>query len=155
MEVVAKLKNLRMAPRKVRLVAGLVRKSSALVAERQLLFLNKAAARPVLKLLQSALANAEHNFKLSKDTLWIKHISVDGGMTIKRSRPRAHGAAAPIRKRTSHITLKLSDEAMPVKEKKTYKPRFKKSKPAVVETKREQVKVEVAETVKSEKETNE
>lgn len=124
MEVVAKLKNLRMAPRKVRLVVGLVRKTPALVAERQLLFLNKAAARPVLKLLQSALANAEHNFKLSKDILWIKRITVDGGMMIKRSRARAHGAAAPIRKRTSHITIKLSDEQMPQpKAKKVYQKR--------------------------------
>lgn len=112
-----------MAPRKVRLVADLVRRMTALQAEKQLLFLNKGAAKPVLKLLRSAMANAEHNFKLAKDTLWIKHLSVDGGVTIKRFRPRAHGSAAPIRKRTSHITLKLSDEARPVKVKKTYKPR--------------------------------
>lgn len=123
MEVVAKLNSLRLAPRKVRLVADLIRRLPASEAERQLVFLNKAAARPLLKLLRSALANAEHNFKLSKDNLWIKFLTVDGGATIKRFRPRAHGSAAPIRKRTSHITLKLSDEARPTKVKKTYKPR--------------------------------
>lgn len=76
------------------------------------------------------MANADHNFKLAKDTLWISHLSVDGGATIKRFRPRAHGSAAPIRKRTSHITLKLSDEARPVKVKKTYKPRARVAKVA-------------------------
>jgi large subunit ribosomal protein L22 len=130
MEVIAKLHSLRMAPRKVRLVADLVRRMPALQAETQLLFLNKEAARPILKLLRSAMANAEHNFKLAKDVLWIKHITVDGGMTIKRFRPRAHGSAAPIRKRTSHVLLKLSDEARPVKVKKTYKPRVRTVKPA-------------------------
>lgn len=130
MEVIAKLNSLRMAPRKVRLVAGLVRKLPALQAEQQLVFLNKGAAMPLLKLLRSAMANAEHNFKLAKEVLWIKHLSVDGGMTIKRFRPRAHGSAAPIRKRTSHIILKLSDEARPVKVKKTYKPRTRAAKAA-------------------------
>lgn len=117
-----------MAPRKVRLVAGLVRKLSVAQAERQLVFLNKSAAKPMLKLLRSAVANAEHNFKLSKDNLWINHLTVDGGATIKRFRPRAHGSAAPIRKRTSHITLKLTDGPRPVKPKRVYTPR--KAKPA-------------------------
>jgi len=118
-----------MAPRKVRLVAGLIRRLPIEQAERQLVFMNKAAAKPLLKLLKSAVANAEHNFKLSKDNLWIKFLTVDGGTTIKRFRPRAHGAAAPIRKRTSHITLKLTDEPRPaVKAKRAYHPR-KAAKP--------------------------
>jgi large subunit ribosomal protein L22 len=126
MEVVAKLFSLRMAPRKVRLVADLVRRLPVLEAERQLVFLNKAAAMPLLKLIRSAIANAEHNFKLSKETLWISHLTVDGGTTIKRFRPRAHGSAAPIRKRTSHITVKLSDGARPpAKAKRVYRPRQK------------------------------
>ena len=126
MEVVAKLFSLRMAPRKVRLVADLVRRLPVLEAERQLVFLNKAAAMPLLKLIRSAIANAEHNFKLSKETLWISHLTVDGGTTIKRFRPRAHGSAAPIRKRTSHITVKLSDGARPAaKAKRVYRPRHK------------------------------
>lgn len=127
MEVIAKLNSLRMAPRKVRLVASLIRRLPVSIAETQLRFLNKAAALPVLKLLQSALANAEHNFKLEKDKLWISHITVDGGQVIKRFRPRAFGRAAPIRKRTSHITLKLSDGPRPAKKvKKAYVPRSKR-----------------------------
>jgi len=126
MEVVAKLFSLRMAPRKVRLVADLVRRLTVLEAERQLVFLDKVAARPLLKLVKSAVANAEHNFKLSKDNLWISHLTVDGGTTIKRFRPRAHGSAAPIRKRTSHVTLKLSDGPRPAaKVKRVYRPRGK------------------------------
>ncbi|MHB8831180.1 MAG: 50S ribosomal protein L22 [Patescibacteria group bacterium] len=130
MEVVAKLNSLRMAPRKVRLVADLIRRLPAIEAERQLVFLNKASAKPLLKLLRSAIANAEHNFKLSKENLWIKFLTVDGGATIKRFRPRAHGSAAPIRKRTSHITLKLSDEVRPTKVKRTYKPRVRVTRKA-------------------------
>lgn len=125
MEVIAKLNSLRMAPRKVRLVADLIRRLPVIEADRQLVFLNKAAAKPLLKLLRSAIANADHNFKLSKENLWIKFLTVDGGATIKRFRPRAHGSAAPIRKRTSHITLKLSDEVRPTKVKRTYKPRVR------------------------------
>ncbi len=135
-----------MAPRKVRLVADLVRRMPALEAERQLVFLNKDAAKPVLKLIRSAMASAEHNFKLAKDTLWIKHITVDGGMTIKRFRPRAHGAAAPIRKRTSHILLKLSDEARPVKVRRTYKPRARKAAKPVIAPKAEAPKAEATVT---------
>jgi len=125
MEVIAKLNSLRIAPRKVRLVADLIRRLPVIEADRQLVFLNKAAAKPLLKLLRSAIANADHNFKLSKENLWIKFLTVDGGATIKRFRPRAHGSAAPIRKRTSHITLKLSDEVRPTKVKRTYKPRVR------------------------------
>jgi len=100
-----------MAPRKVRLVVDAVRGLSAREAETRLVFMNKAAARPVRKLLQSAMANAEHNFHLSKDSLKIKSITVDGGPTLKRSRPRAFGRAAPIRKRTAHVNIVLTDEA--------------------------------------------
>ncbi|MBU2566124.1 50S ribosomal protein L22 [Patescibacteria group bacterium] len=149
MEVTAKLRRLRMAPRKIRLVAGLIRRMPVRQAETQLKFLNKAAARPMLKLLQSAIANAENNFKLNVDDLWINHLMVDGGMTIKRFRPRAHGRAGMIRKRTSHITLILSDDKRePVKTKKSYTPRSSKkvvSKPAV----KKEVKSEKTENIES------
>jgi large subunit ribosomal protein L22 len=108
MDVHASLRNLRMAPRKVRLVVDLVRGLPIAEAERRLTFLTKDAARPVLKLLKSAIANAEHNFKLDRATLVVKSIAADGGATLKRFRPRAHGRAAPIRKRTTHITLVLA-----------------------------------------------
>jgi len=127
MEVIAKLNGLRMSPRKVRLVANLIRRMYVKNAQNQLQFLNKAAARPIMKLLNSAIANAENNFKLNSDQLWISHITVDEGMTIKRWRPRAHGRAAPIRKRTSKITIKLSNESRPVqKTKREYIPRASK-----------------------------
>ena len=97
-----------MSPRKVRLVIDTVRGLTVKTAETRLSFLKKGAAEPVLKLLRSAMANAEHNFHIAKDSLYVKHIVADGGPTIKRFRPRAFGRAAEIRKRTTHITLILA-----------------------------------------------
>lgn len=107
MEVKAYAKNIRMSPRKIRLVIDVIRGMDVSRAETQLLFLKKAAALPVLKLLNSAIANAEHNFQIGKDTLFVKTVMADGGPTIHRWTPKAFGRAAPIRKRTSHITLIL------------------------------------------------
>ena len=108
MDVHASLRHLRMAPRKVRLVVDLVRGLPVAEAELRLSFLRREAARPVLKLLRSAIANAEHNFKLDRSTLVVKTITADGGVTLKRFRPRAMGRSAPIRKRTTHINLILA-----------------------------------------------
>lgn len=99
-----------MAPRKVRLVVDVVRGKSVDEAETILRFMKKEAARPVLKLLKSAIANAEHNDKLDRSVLRVKSIVADSGTTLKRWMPRAQGRATPIRKRTTHITLVLSDE---------------------------------------------
>lgn len=107
MEVKAKAKFIRMSPRKVRLVLGVVRGMKIDAARLQLAFMNKAAAEPVLKLLNSAVANALNNFGLNEETLKIKTIVADGGPILYRYRPRAMGRAAPIRKRTSHITIVL------------------------------------------------
>lgn len=112
MEVSAKLRFLRMSPKKVRLVVDVVRGLDVQKAESQLTFLQKGAARPVLKLLRSAIANAENNFKLKKDNLYLKRIFVDQGPALKRWRSRAFGRAAPILKRSSHITVIL-DELKP------------------------------------------
>ncbi len=109
-EVSAQLRFLRMGPRKVRLVADLIRGRKALKAVDVLSVLNKRAARPVLKLLQSAMANATHNFSLPLETLKIKSITVDGGPMLKRWMPKAHGRATPIRERTAHIQIMLSGE---------------------------------------------
>jgi large subunit ribosomal protein L22 len=111
MEITASLRFLRMSPRKVRLVIDLVRGLPVQEAETRLRFVKKAAARPVLKLLQSAMANAEHNFKLDATTLRVKSITADGGPVLKRSMPRAQGRATPLRLRMSHINLVLTDEA--------------------------------------------
>lgn len=108
MDVHASLRFLRMSPRKVRLVINTVRGLSLQAAETRLSFLDKAASEPVLKLIRSAAANAEHNFKLNKETLYVKQILADGGPTIKRQRPRAFGRSAVIRKRTTHVTLILA-----------------------------------------------
>lgn len=111
MDIHASLRSLRMSPRKVRLVIDTIRGLAVSEADTRLTFLNKAAALPVQKLLRSAIANAEHNFKLNRDQLFVKTITADGGQTIKRSRPRAFGRGAPIRKRTTHINIVLADRA--------------------------------------------
>ena len=109
MEVTAKLKNLRVAPRKVRAVADLVRGRKINAALDQLSFSGKQAAKPLAKLINSAVANAKNNFALTENNLYIKTITVDGGATIKRWRPRAQGRATPINKRTSHINVILAE----------------------------------------------
>lgn len=109
MEVKASLNQLRIAPRKVRLVASLVRGMEVNKALNQLKFIGKESGRPLAKLIVSAIANAEHNYDLDKNNLFIKTIYVDGGQTLKRWMPKAHGRATPIRKRTSHINLVLAE----------------------------------------------
>jgi large subunit ribosomal protein L22 len=105
-----------MSPRKVRLVIDAVRGKSVKDADIRLSLMKKGAALPVLKLLRSAVANAGHNFNLPPESLYVKTITADGGTTLKRSRPRAFGRAAPIRKRTTHITIVVADRAdQPVK----------------------------------------
>lgn len=135
--VTAKLSFLRMGPRKVRLVADLIRGRSVLRALDMLMLTNKKASRPLLKLLQSAVANAKHNHQLEVEKLRVKTILVDGGPVLKRSMPRAHGRATPIKERTSHIYLALEEIVPKVKNlknqennksitKKTKKPESKK-----------------------------
>lgn len=109
-EVKASLRFLRMSPRKVRLVVDTIRGMSVAAAETKLQFVPKLASEPVLKLLLSAVANATHNFHLQKEDLYVKSIVADGGPTLKRFRARAFGRAAPIRKRTTHITIVLADK---------------------------------------------
>lgn len=100
-----------MSPRKVRLVAGLIRGMGALAALDQLNVTPKAAGKPVAKLLKSALANAEHNFRLKDADLNVKAIMVDKGPDLKRWRPRAFGRAAAILKHSCHITIVLGEKA--------------------------------------------
>jgi large subunit ribosomal protein L22 len=118
MDVKASLRHLRMAPRKVRLIVDMIRGLSATEAETRLQFVRRDAAMPVLKLLRSAMANAEHNFKLDREKLFVKTITADGGSTLKRFRPRAMGRAAPILKRTTHINIVLTDERVLTKKMK-------------------------------------
>ncbi len=109
MEVKASLKHLKIAPRKTRLVAGLVRNMEVNKAVNQLKFLNKKSAQPVLKLINSAIFSAVNNYDLDKNNLMIKEIRVEDGKTLKRWLPRAHGRATTIRKRMSHVYITLSE----------------------------------------------
>ena len=109
-EVRAKLSFLRMSPRKVRLVADMVRGKNVEEAHNILKFSPKAAARPILKLLNSAVANAKEHGYQYEEKLYIDKIWVDSGPILYRFRARAMGRAARIRKRTSHITIVLKEE---------------------------------------------
>ena len=109
MSVRAKLKYLRIAPRKVRLVADLIRGKKVSQALNFLEFLPKKSAPPFLKLLKQAIANAKHNFQLDESNLYISKILVDEGPKLKRQMPRARGQANEIYKRTSHIVLVLDE----------------------------------------------
>ncbi len=109
MEVSAKLRYLRVAPRKVRLVAGLIRGKKIESAINELNYCSKGSAEPIAKLLHSAVANADERGDIDVDTLFVKTITVDEGPTMKRFRPRAMGRATRINKRTSHITVVLAE----------------------------------------------
>ena len=106
-QVTAKLRFLRMGPRKVRLIVDMIRGKKVTRALDLLSVMPKRAARPVLKLLNSAVANAKHNHSLAVETLKVAQIYVDGGPVLKRWMPKAHGRATPVRERTSHINLVL------------------------------------------------
>jgi len=108
MPVIAKLNYLRVAPRKVRLVADLIRGKKVGEAQAILNFTVKKAARPLLKLLKSAISNAKQNFQLlDESNLYVSKIIVEEGPKLKRWRARARGTVAPIQKKTSHITIIL------------------------------------------------
>jgi len=105
----AKLRHARISPQKVRLVADQVRGMEVEKALELLTFSNKKAAGMVKAVLDSALANAEHNDGADIDELKVAEIMVDEGPTMKRIRPRAKGRANRILKRSSHITVVVGD----------------------------------------------
>ena len=109
MEAVAIAKGLRIAPRKARLVIDLIRGKSVQEADKILRNLNKEAARMSRKVLVSAVANAENNLGLNKDNLYVKEAIVNEGQTMKRMKFGSRGHVDPIKKRTSHITIVVSD----------------------------------------------
>ncbi len=110
MEARAYLKYARIAPRKVQIVLDLIRNKPVNVAMAILKHTPKAACEPLEKLLKSAIANAEHNFNMDKDNLYVAECFVSAGPTLKRIRPRAQGRAFRVMKRTSHITLVLKEK---------------------------------------------
>jgi large subunit ribosomal protein L22 len=106
----AKLRHLRIAPRKVRLVADLIRGRGVEEALNILQFTDKGSSEHLAKLLKSAVSNADEKPGVNVDKLYIKKITVDGGPSIKRFRPRAMGRATPILKRTSHVFIGLDQQ---------------------------------------------
>ncbi len=106
----AHAKHVRQSPYKVRRVLDLVRGLPVDEARVVLDFTNRKAAPTIKKVLDSAIANAEHNFALDADELFVAEAYADEGPTLKRWRPRARGRATKIRKRTSHITIVVADQ---------------------------------------------
>jgi large subunit ribosomal protein L22 len=106
-EATAELNNYRQSPRKVRRVASAVRGKKISEAKNILNFLVKRSSGPIHSLLNSAVANAKEG-KMSSEGLFVKSITVNQGKILYRRRPAAHGAAHPIRKRTSKIKITLS-----------------------------------------------
>ena len=108
-EARAKATFVRIAPRKVQIVLDLIRNKPANEAMAILKYTPKAACEPLAKLLKSAMANAENNYNMDVERLYVAECSVCQGPTLKRIRPRAHGRAFRINKKTSHITLVLKE----------------------------------------------
>jgi large subunit ribosomal protein L22 len=109
MEVKARLRFGRIAPRKAQLVADLIRGKGSEEALNILTFTKKGAAKIIIKLLKSAIANATQKKNIDIDRLYVKGITVDQGPTMKRYQPRALGRATMIRKRISHINIVLDE----------------------------------------------
>lgn len=130
MSVIAVAKGVRMSPRKVAVVAALVRGRSVADALVILDHTPRRTALPVSKVIKSAQANADHNHGLKPNTLQIVEISVTSGPRLKRYRPAAHGRALPFQRRTSHIRVVVDGEKREVKKPATAaKPVAKATKP--------------------------
>jgi len=157
--VKAFLKQIRISPKKVNLVAKLVRGKAVTEALTLLSFIPKRSAPVLAKLIASAAANAE-NLKQKKDNLTIKEIVVNGGTTLKRGRPISRGRWHPILKRTSHITVELAPAAAEKAAEKSEKKvgnedlRSEKKTPEKPIEKKTEAKIEKAETKTDSKETN-
>lgn len=138
MEVKAIGKNIRVQPRKVRIVADKVRGNSATRMASVLRYHRSKAAQALRKVIESAIANAENNYNLSGDALRVSEVYVDAGPRLKRIQPRAMGRAYRIEKKTSHITVVVEESEAPLKTKNkgtqpkprpTFGERKKKAKP--------------------------
>jgi large subunit ribosomal protein L22 len=115
--ITASLKNYRISPRKVRVVADMIRGKGVAQASVILLNATKKAKHPLNDLLASAVANASHNHKIEAENLFVKEIRVDQGYVLARSMPMSRGTAFPLKKRTSHVLITL--DTREVKEKGT------------------------------------
>lgn len=131
-EIKASARFIRVAPRKIRLVVNQLQDLEADQALDYLKFIRKQSVKPVAKLINSAVANAENNFSLDRKDLFIKKITADDGPILKRYKPRAHGRSSMIRKRTSHINLILGVKAGATKKAVAKKPEPKPEEVKVV-----------------------
>ena len=111
MEAKAYLKYLRISPRKVQIVADLIRGKDVGTAMAILMQTPKAASEPMMKLLKSAVANAENNHSMDVEKLYVSQVFTTPGPILKRIMPRAQGRAYRINKRTSHVTLAVAEKA--------------------------------------------
>ncbi|HML32070.1 MULTISPECIES: 50S ribosomal protein L22 [Sporomusa] len=109
MEAKAIARHIRIAPRKIRIVMDLIRGKNVGEAFAILKHTPKVGAEVLEKVLKSAIANAEHNYDLNVDALYISQAFVDQGPTLKRIHPRSRGQAFKILKRTSHVTLAVKE----------------------------------------------
>ncbi len=112
MQIRATSKYLKISPKKLKLVADLIKGENAVAALNHLKFIPKKASDLILKVLTSAVANAEHDFNLKKENLFIKEILVNPGPMLKRWRARAFGRAGRIRKRTTHLSIILEGKIL-------------------------------------------
>ncbi len=126
MQVKAIARYLKISPKKMRLVANLIKGMDATQVIDYLKFVPRKASRLILKVLNSAAANAEHNYNLKKENLFIKEILVNSGPMLKRWRARAFGRAAPIRRKSSHLSIIL-EEKVPALKIKPIRPKLKES----------------------------
>ena len=110
MEAKASVKYVRISPRKVKIVCDLIRGKDVRTAMGILMATPKAASEVMVKLLKSAQANAENNFEMDPEKLYVSETHADPGPILKRFRPRAQGRAFRILKRTSHITLAVKEK---------------------------------------------
>jgi large subunit ribosomal protein L22 len=145
----AYLHNYRQSPRKVRLVADLIRGKSVGDANTELSFLIKRAALPFQQLLASAVANAKMNFDMNPDNLYVSDVRVDKGVVLKRMMPRAMGRASRINKRTSHVLLVLAERGG--EKTDISKAKVKKTKTSAKAETKEEVKAEKPKVVKAKK----
>jgi large subunit ribosomal protein L22 len=143
--VKAELKNYRQSPRKVRLVVDLIRGKKVKDAIGILSVTTRRSSLPIKKLVESAIANAKHNFNLESADLFVKEIAVNEGPTMYRSMPRARGSSAPIRKRTSRVLVVLDE----LKNSKKLNKKIKAVEAEVIsESKVENVEKTVSKTTK-------
>lgn len=120
------LKNYRQSPRKVRLVANLVKGKKVALAMSELDFLSKRAGEPIKKVIKSAINNAKHNFNVEEGDLYVKNVTVNKGNVMKRFQPMSRGRAFQIKKKMSHIQVELAVKGDKTKDVVLEKPAKKK-----------------------------